>query len=406
MKILKFLLVMFIFSFYVSFSPYTVTGEEGISKSHINNLGFKPVSESNRCNQPLSHLKLPEGFKAEVIIDTSNPAQSHFATQADMNVLDPSERYLFQTHEIFNSTLAMTIPSVTRFDIQTGKYDVVATGLVVADGLKATPWGTLLVGEEHSNGSVWEILDPYAVDKKVRRSALGVFAHEGIVIMKNGTVYLADEDKTGAIYKFVPDKYSDLSKGRLYALKVKSGDTGVGEWILITDPNNARAEAVSKGATGYYRPEDMELGPDNLIYIAVTGNADDKIYGRIMRLDDNKAKPVIQVFANGGYHEGKLEFTMPDNLAFDKKGNLYITEDPSDSFIRTTNRTDDVWVALPDKDGDGMSDGLYRFLSIDTCEGEPSGVFFDKSGGKLYLNIVPNKPHGRSATYVITGFHN
>lgn len=397
--------VLFILIAAIGYSHPVVSKDAHDAKGFVKSLGYIPLSESNRCNQPMLRLKLPEGFKAEAIIDTAKPAQSHFATQADMNLLDPSERYLFQIHEIFNPTLAMTIPSVTRFDIQTGKYDVVATGLVAADGLKATPWGTLLVGEERSDGSVWEILDPYAVDKKVRRNALGAFAHEGIVVMKNGTVYLADEDKTGSIYKFIPDKYSDLSKGRLYVLKVKSGDTGAGEWILIENPNNASTEARTKGATGYYRPEDMELGPDNLIYIAVTGNADDKIYGRIMRLDDNKAKPVIQVFANGGYDEGKIEFTMPDNIVFDKKGNLYITEDPSDSFIRSTSRTDDVWVALPDKDGDGMSDGLYRFLSIDTCEGEPSGIFFDKSGRRLYLNIVPNKHNGRSATYVITGFN-
>ncbi len=283
-------------------------------------LGFIPVEKPNHCDEPILRLKLPKGFKAEAIIDTTRPEQANFATQADMNVLDSSERYLFQTHEIFDAALAATIPSVTRFDIQTGKYDVVATGLVATDGLKATIWGTLLVGEEYSNGGVWEILNPYATDVKVRRDALGTFSHEGIVILNNGVVYLADEDKTGSIYKFVPNSFGDLSSGSLYALKVKAGDTGVGEWVLITDPNNARAEAKTKGATGYYRPEDMELGRDNLIYIAVTGSADDKNYGRIMRLDDNGTKPVIQVFANGYYNEGKFEFTMPDNLYLIRKG--------------------------------------------------------------------------------------
>ena len=369
-------------------------------------LGFRPLEESNRCDQPMLRLKLPKGFKAEAIIDTTRPEQANFATQADMNVLDSSERYLFQTHEVFDAALAATVSSVTRFDLHTGKYDVVATGLVATDGLKATPWGTLLIGEEYPGGGVWEILNPYAADVKVRRDALGTFSHEGIVVLNSGVVYLADEERTGAIYKFVPNSYGDLSSGSLYALKVKAGDAGIGDWVLITDPNNARAEAMSKGATGYYRPEDMELGPDNLIYIAVTGSANDKNYGRIMRLDDNGSKPVIQVFANGYYNEGKYEFTMPDNLLFDKNSNLYITEDPSVSFVTSTNRADDVWVALPDKDGDGMSDGLYRFLSIESCGAEPSGILFDSTGKKLYLNILSGEPFERNATYVITGFHN
>ena len=54
-------------------------------------LGFRPLEESNRCDQPMLRLKLPKGFKAEAIIDTTRPEQASFATQADMNVLDPSE---------------------------------------------------------------------------------------------------------------------------------------------------------------------------------------------------------------------------------------------------------------------------------------------------------------------------
>ena len=87
----------------------------------VDELGFRPVEESNRCDQPILRLKLPKGFKAEALIDTTRPEQAHFATQADMNVLDPSEKYLFQTHEIFDAALAATVPSVTSFDLQTGR---------------------------------------------------------------------------------------------------------------------------------------------------------------------------------------------------------------------------------------------------------------------------------------------
>src|SRR4030067_777103 len=163
----------------------------------VDELGFRPLEESNRCDQPMLRLKLPKGFKAEAIIDTTRQEQANFATQADMNVLDSSERYLFQTHEVFDAALAATVSSVTRFDLHTGKYDVVATGLVATDGLKATPWGTLLIGEEYPGGGVWEILNPYAADVKVRRDALGTFSHEGIVVLNTGSAYLADEERTG-----------------------------------------------------------------------------------------------------------------------------------------------------------------------------------------------------------------
>ncbi len=50
-----------------------------------------------------------------------------------------------------------------------------------------------------------------------------------------------------------------------------------------------------------------------------------------------------------------------------------------------------------------MSD---RFLSIETCGAEPSGILFDSTGKKLYFNILSNEPFDRNVTYVITGFHN
>ena len=49
---------------------------------------------------------------------------------------------------------------------------------------------------------------------------LGSVSHEGIEVDDAGNVYVIDEYSSGAIYKFVPETYGDLSSGQLYALKV------------------------------------------------------------------------------------------------------------------------------------------------------------------------------------------
>src|SRR3990170_2310305 len=196
-----------------------------------------------------------EGLRVELI-------SGGMIAPADMMVLLPNAEY--PTHAIacvenFNGMPGQ--PSVQRVDLATGTVEVVLRGMRACDPVKHTPWGTVLVAEESGgDGRAYEILDPMNTTEAN--------------VIDRGT-------EGGAIYKFVPSTHwipgslpvSDLSQsplvsGSVYALRlgIRSGGTdygqgselGLGKWILT---DGTRADAAAQKATGYYRPEDMELDP-------------------------------------------------------------------------------------------------------------------------------------------------
>lgn len=265
----------------------------------VDNLGFVPVAGPNPL--PATEIQLPPGFKARVIVKPGDPiAGGAYATNPDMNVLDPTGRYLFTSHEIFDAATAAVSGSLTRTDLQTGETVTLVSGRRAADGLKWTPWGTLLLGEEYPAGGIWEV-NPWSGAHE-RRHLLGTFSHEGIAIAKDGTVYLGDEYSQGAIYKFVPRRpltRRSLTEGTLYALKAGEG------WIRIDDPAGARAEAIAKGATLFNRPEDIEIRKGT-IYVAITGEH------RVIAIEDEDGEPEVRDFVKAGANVAADQFQMPD----------------------------------------------------------------------------------------------
>ena len=251
------------------------------------------------------------------------------------------------------------------------------------DGIVWTPWRTLLTAEEMrperqpslpdptvpqaQAGLVYEI-DPHT-GATVARPALGAKAHEGIRFDTHGNVYGIWETAPGTMvgtpprpapggdifFKFVPDRRGDLSAGQLFALKIiaPTGDrTGIGQWIALDRDAvqiDADAEATRKGATGYGRPEDVETGtstgndrqsPD-VLYVAVTDES------RVLRIDlrrfwgmDNDQFVFVSDYVRKGVN-APADFDNPDNLALDKNGNLFITEDT------TTPPGMDIWRRRP-----------------------------------------------------------
>jgi secreted PhoX family phosphatase len=80
------------------------------------------------------------------------------------------------------------------------------------------------------------------------------------------------------------------------------------------------------------------------------------------------------------------EFTMPDNLALDHAGNLYITEDPGGNTA-SGKRGDDIWVATPPTGNGTAAASVVRFATVTDCEAEPTGLYFDINGWRLFVNI-------------------
>jgi hypothetical protein len=211
------------------------------------------------------------------------------------------------------------------------------------------------------------------------------------------------------LFKFVPDRRGDLSAGQLYALKVVNdlGDgTGEAVWVPLdraASQINSDAEAVRVGATGYFRPEDIELGTStgnsrgHVLYVAVTGNSS-TVRGRVLAVElRNDGTAFVSNYVKVGENAPDA-FLMPDNLTLDHTGRLFIAEDPGSAGA--SGQGDDIWVATPGPDRRQAAE-VVRFASVTDCSAEPTGIYFDRSNGTLFVNIQHRGGDGRDKTLAV-----
>jgi len=375
---------------------------------------------------------LPAGYTQTVI---AREGDGGSADQWDMNTLNESGshagRFLYRTHETLENGMVSVTDLVTGFTRVLAQHDHWNR----MDGIVWTPWGTLLAAEEMRPERLPSLPDPtvpqaraglvYEIDPvtgaSVARPALGAKAHEGIRLDPRGNVYGISETAPGTIvgtpprsapggyiFKFVPDRRGDLSTGQLYALKIVgfTGDrTGDAIWIPLDREAvqvDADAAATAAGATGYARPEDVEVatstgnnpGGSNVLYVAITDEH------RVLRVDLREPggragsdTAFVSEYVRQGIN-APMDFTNPDNLALDKGGNLYIAEDT------TTPPGMDIWVAVPNKVDRDTAEDTVRFASLTDCTAEPSGIYFDTNGKVLFANVLHRA--GQDLTVMIT----
>ncbi len=372
-------------------------------------------------NQP---WVIPQGYTQSIVSDESNLNIYTGSDWNDMNTVNETGkhagRYMYRTHEVRPSSSnlsAYTGGAVSVVDLETGEAELVQQRLdwEALDGIVWSPWGTVLFAEETGSalftdpdhpaairGLVYEMKldkhDPAKAEWVKVRPMLGSVSHEGIEFDSEGNVYVIDETSPGAIFKFVPTTYGDLSSGQLYALKIDDSSnadrTGPAEWIALDmtlAQVDARTAAANVGATGYGRPEDLErIG--STMYVAITSEA------RVLSISLG-GKPTVQNFVRAGLNapvesrnDGITGFRSPDNLANGPDGKLWIVED---------NVPSDIWVAEPDHNGDGASDGVHLFGSLKDNGAEGTGIYFGKDPHSLYVN-VQHSSTGNDKTMVIT----
>ncbi|HEY7566426.1 MAG TPA: alkaline phosphatase PhoX [Gemmatimonadaceae bacterium] len=373
-----------------------------------NPVPFAPLPASAACiaGGDAEQILLPAGYVASVVAREG----AGYPDLADMNTVNETGprtgRFLYRTHEIgSNGAVSVTdlLTGLTRIVAQRADWERL-------DGIAWTPWGTIIAAEEATTsaakdptlpnavgGHVYEI-DP-ATGNAALRAALGARSHEGIRFDKRGNVYGISETSPGFIFKFVPDHRNDLSSGQLFALKIVTdlgNSTGWGAWIAL-DRNavvlDAQAEAVAKGATGYSRPEDVEIGTstgddrrgNSTLFVAITG--EDRVLA--INLAPGSGKDG-QVFVSDYVKDGvnaPSDFDSPDNLALDRAGNLYISEDPGGNAAGGKTLGDDVWFAPFNQGSAGQSLPIQRFLTITDCDAEPTGIYLSPSGRSLFVNV-------------------
>lgn len=260
-----------------------------------------------------------------------------------------------------------------------------AVGMVTNCGGGFTPWKTILTCEENYDiyygdstyknkkrvfvpnkkmrwyeqtpnppehyGWVVEV-DPFS-GKAKKHTALGRFEHEGAAVTTGKTgkvvIYMSEDRKGGGIFKFVSDSITGIDSGTLYV-----ADTVKGKWIPLDLEKTPKLKdhfdtqldvmiyasyaAELAGGTPQDRPEDVEIDPKTgNVIIALTNNADaGNIYGGILKLEENGNDPEALEFKSSVFKAGGLEnnFACPDNLAFDRNGNLWMTTDMAEYDIR------------------------------------------------------------------------
>jgi hypothetical protein len=404
------------------------------------------LNQAQALANPAGLVTLANGLKAKVV--TSGNA----APNLDQMVLWPqsSPTYLISVNEEGPAQ-----PGLQKINLATGVATTIVSGINSGDPVRVTPWGTILFGEEGGDtGAMYEIIDPLSVvgatinrttgvssSPNIRRvNALGFNSFEGLAILPNGVTYYGNElsanagAAAGAYYKFVPTTpwaggspitsldQSPYSSGSIFALRVgTSGNNGqgfsygLGSWQPIAGNGVAlRPLAVAVKATGYYRPEDIDIDTAALAAGNVrfcgnnTGRDTSRYFGETICFTDG----TVAASASGStvpevtlLVQGSEEINMPDNIAYQaSRGNWIIHEDGSTIDAQGGTRNNDLWDCLDDKaDDDSLSDGCIRIGSLNDLDAEWTGGFFDPTGQHFYVSVQHNSS-GFGTILDITGW--
>jgi secreted PhoX family phosphatase len=285
-------------------------------------------------------------------------------------------------------------------------------------------------------------IDPYDLTyTPKKRTALGRLKHEAATcaIAQSGrlAVYTGDDERFEHVYKFISaspvsprreDNRDLLDRGVLYAARFNAD--GTGEWLALvagvgplaawTTSDillNTRQAGLLLGATRMDRPEDIQMNPRNgKVYCAMTNNTSRTADGpngvdAANPRPNNRHGHVIELTEDGG-DAGSLSFTWeifmlcgnpdnpadeptyfagfdksevsaiscPDNVAFDRRGNLWIA---TDGQINTFNRNDGVF-AVPTE---GADRGYVRQFFSGVPGGECASLIMTPDSETLFVSI-------------------
>ncbi|WP_322794883.1 PhoX family phosphatase [Tepidiforma sp.] len=283
--------------------------------------------------------------------------------------------------------------------------------------------------------------DPGSLPRK--HTALGRFKHEAAtsVIAPDGRVvlYMGDDERFEYMYRFVTEgRYNPndreanmrlLERGTLYAARFDAD--GTGRWLPLvagqgplTAANgfatqgdvciNTRRAADLVGATKMDRPEDVETNPKNgFVYAALTNNTQRGASGRAGAdaanpRNNNRHGHIIELRPARGDHTSDTfrwgifmlcgdpatdqtyfagfppslcsPISSPDNIAFDRKGNLWISTDGQTSSFKKNDGVFAVPVEGPER-------GYNRQFLSGVPGGEVASLIFSDTDDTLFVSI-------------------
>ena len=164
-------------------------------------------------------------------------------------------------------------------------------------------------------------------------------------------------------------------------LKVLSASrTGEAVWVPLDRQAvqvNSDAAAIAVGATGWGRPEDIEISTSsgstkggNIMYVATTSE------DLVLRIELKGDEAYVSNFVQEGVNV--MGLNNPDNLALDNQGNVYVVED---------NGPGDIFIARVKSGNERVAQDVARFASLSDCAGEPTGLYFDRNGKTAWVHV-------------------
>src|SRR6266446_4428147 len=104
---------------------------------------------------PTRLVALARGLHARVV-----SAAINLGANVDMMAPWPDDRN--PTHLIVCNEQGVANPGVQRVRLADGSVETILTGTTSCDPVHRTPWGTIIVGEEATDGNIIEIINPLA----------------------------------------------------------------------------------------------------------------------------------------------------------------------------------------------------------------------------------------------------
>ena len=276
-------------------------------------------------------------------------------------------------------------------------------------------WDTHFPQPPEHYGWVVEIVPQTGKAKKL--TALGRFSHEGAtpVRAKNGipVVYMGDDANDEFVYKFISASRDNLEKGQLFA-----ADTVNGRWLELSWSKQkilrekfrdqtevlirAREAARLLGATPQNRPEDVEICPrTGAIFVALTNNKKrGDLFGQILKIEEKNGDYLATEFKSSTFLAGGTAtgFACPDNMAFDLKGNLWVTTDMSGSAMNKDEYAPFMNNGLYFIPMEGENAGKASLVATAPTDAEFTGPTFSPDGRTLFLSVQHPGERSTSAT--------
>jgi len=305
-------------------------------------------------------VALPEGFRSRIVARSSLPVGGilwHPAPDGGACYPDGDGWIYVSNSEVPLVGGASAIRFRADGSIDRAYRVLDGTSLNCAGG--ATPWRTWLSCEEIYRGRVFET-DPYGRRDAVAHPAMGRFKHEAAACDPDRrVVYLTEDESDGCFYRYTPEVWGDLSRGRLEVLCESAG--GGVEWRPVPDPSAPVFGTQTRHQVGAARHFDGGEGchyANGVCWFTTKGD------NRVWAYDAERRELSVA-------YDADSPLDGVDNITGTPSGDLYVAEDGGNMEINVIT-PEGVVAPVIRLDGHGDS--------------EITGPAFSPDGSRLYFS--------------------